>query len=350
VKRVTMLLLAMWLLLGCGPEPTPEPHLVATQVAVMKDAAATLTAEAPVPTAAASPTLTIAPTPTATAANTPMSTLAPTATPKAGPTAVRPTPTEDVPPVGPTLGKFAVVGVASNDILNVRAGPGVDRPIVGTIPYYGRDVEVHAGGQEADGSWWVPVQHGDVSGWANSKYLARQVGNLDDPVAARAAEIIMTLLERDMDDLAGLVHPVKGVTFSPYTYVRPLQGAPGEADLVFSASQLRDLWSDATVYHWGAYDGSGEPIELTFSEYYERFVYDVEFARPDVVGFDETVGQGNTINNIASVYPDAVTIEYHFEGVDPQYAGMDWRSLRLVLEEKDGLWYLVGIVHDEWTI
>jgi len=29
---------------------------------------------------------------------------------------------------------------------------------------------------------------------------------------------------------------------------------------------------------------------------------------------------------------------------------MDWRSLKLVFKEKDGNWYLVGVVHDEWTI
>ena len=58
----------------------------------------------------------------------------------------------------------------------------------------------------------------------------------------------------------------------------------------------------------------------------------------------------NTINNIAEVYPNAVTIEYHFEGFDPTFAGLDWRSLRLVLEEREDAWYLVGIAHDEWTI
>jgi hypothetical protein len=196
----------------------------------------------------------------------------------------------------------------------------------------------------------VPVRYGEVSGWANSNYLARQVGNVSDAIAARAAQAILALRDHDIRQLTGLVHPVKGVTFSPYTYLRPLQGAPGEADLVFSPAQLSGLWTDPTVYHWGTYDGSGEPIDLTFREYYGKFVYDVDFAQPDVVGFNETVGQGNTINNIATVYPNAVTVEYHFDGFDPQYAGMDWRSLRLVLEEMDGTWYLVGIVHDQWTI
>jgi UDP-N-acetyl-2-amino-2-deoxyglucuronate dehydrogenase len=30
--------------------------------------------------------------------------------------------------------------------------------------------------------------------------------------------------------------------------------------------------------------------------------------------------------------------------------GMDWRSLRLVFEKKNDIWYLVGIIHDQWTI
>jgi hypothetical protein len=239
-----------------------------------------------------------------------------------------------------------VVNVRSNDALNVRAGPGVGYAVVGTIPYYGRDVDVFEGGQQVGDSWWVPVQHGRVSGWVNSGFLARQKGSVSDPVAARAAEAIMALKDGDMEGLSSLIHPSKGVRYSPYATVQTGTGG----DLVFSANQVQGLINDPTIWHWGAYDGSGEPIDLTFPQYYDEFVYGVEFARPDVVGFDEVVGQGNSIDNIASAYPSGVMVEYHFEGFEPQYAGMDWQSLRLVFEEQGGSWYLVGIVHDQWTI
>ncbi len=353
VKRFLVFLLVLGGLAGCGGEPAPTPDLVATQAEVIRAAAATLTAEAPLPTAPPLPTPTAAatlpptvaptpePSPTSTALPTPVP---PTAT--ALPTPVPPTATEPAPPIGPSLGPFAVVDVASDDQLNVRARPGVAHPVVGTIPFYGIGVEVHAGGQEVDGSWWVPIQYGEVTGWVNSRYLARQVGWVDEAVAARAAQAVMALKERNLDALAGLVHPERGVRFSPYTYVR---AGPG-GDLAFTAAEIRGLLADPTVYHWGVFDGSGEPIDLSFAAYYDRFIYDADFARPDVVGLDETVGQGNTINNIAEVYPDAVTVEYHFEGFDPEYAGLDWRSLRLVFESHGGTWYLVGVVHDEWTI
>jgi hypothetical protein len=198
-------------------------------------------------------------------------------------------------------------------------------------------------GEEVAGSLWVPIRYRGVTGWVNSHYLAPQVGSVDEEIGARAAQIIMALKHEDLGTLASLVHPDKGVRFSPYTYVR-------DEDLVFSADGVGDLFADQTIYTWGVFDGTGEPIEFTFRQYYDGFIYDVDFARPHVVGFNETIGMGNTINNIAEVYPEAVTIEYHFEGFDPQFTGLDWRSLRLVLEEKEGAWYLVGIAHDEWTI
>lgn len=345
--RLLFILLAMCLLAACGPGPTATPDAVATQVAVMEAAAGTLTAQAPAPipaTATSLPTLTETPLPP------PSPTTAPPATPPPAPTPVPSKAPEPTPPAGPSLGPFAVVNVASDDVLNVRTGPGVTNSIAGTIPYYGLGVDVRAGGREVSGSWWVPVQYGTISGWVNSNYLTRQAGWASDSVAARAAQSILALKNRDWGTLSGLVHPAKGVRLSPYTHVRANPGDPGGMDLVFSAAQVTGLWSDPTVYHWGTFDGSGEPIDYTFRQYYDRFIYDVDFARPDVAGFNQTVGQGNTPNNIASVYPGAQTVEYHFEGFDAQYAGLDWRSLRLVLEELGGTWYLVGIVHDEWTI
>lgn len=245
---------------------------------------------------------------------------------------------------------YTVVNVASDDVLNVRANAGVAHPIVGAIPPHGMGVQVTGAGEQVAGSLWAPINYKGITGWVNSNYLAYQVGWVDEDVAAQAAEIIMALKNRNLETLSRLVHPDKGVRFSPYTYVRVAPGSPEGADLVFSPAYVANLFADQTVYHWGRFDGSGEPIDLTFEAYFARFIYDADFARPHAVGYNEVIGRGNTINNIAQVYPNAVAIEYHFEGFDPAFAGLDWRSLRLVLEEKEGAWYLVGIVHDEWTV
>lgn len=355
MARYVALFILLFALAACGAPATPTPDAVATQVAVARAAAATLTAGAPAPTLppASGASATEAPAATVTSAPTAPPTTPPTDTP--APTATQPPPTDvprelpTDPPIGPVLGPFAVAGVDGDDVLNIRAGPGVGHDIVGTIPYYGLGVSVHAGAQEVDGSWWVAVDYGQVSGWTNSRYLARQVGQTSEAIAARAASAILAIRDRDMAALANLAHPNEGVRFSPYGYVRAQAGAPEGQDLAFSAAEVAGLWSDPTVYTWGSAAGSGEPIELTFAGYYDEYVYDVDFAQPDAIGFGLILGQGNTINNIPEVYPGAFMVEYHFEGFDPQYAGFDWRSLRLVLDESGGTWYLVGIVHDEWT-
>ncbi|NLN66403.1 MAG: GerMN domain-containing protein [Clostridiaceae bacterium] len=155
---------------------------------------------------------------------------------------------------------------------------------------------------------------------------------------------LKALRDRDMVFLSSIIHPDKKVRFSPYTYVDV------EKDLVFSSEEIKHINDSDKVYTWGAYDGSGDPIKLTFEEYLSAFVYDKDFLNAEYVGYNEYIGQGNTINNIFDVYPDGKLLEYYFSGFEPEYEGLDWESLKLIFEEKDGSWYLVGIVHDQWTI
>ncbi len=160
----------------------------------------------------------------------------------------------------------------------------------------------------------------------------------------RGEAILRALEVGDMEALAGFVHPDKGVRFSPYPYVNP------EQDVVLTADEIRTAMLDSRVRTWGAWDGSGEPIEMTFSEYLERFVWDHDYFKADSVSVNESLGQGNSLDNAREVYPDATIIEYYFAGFDPQYEGMDWRALKLVLENRNGQWFLVAIIHGEWTI
>ena len=56
------------------------------------------------------------------------------------------------------------------------------------------------------------------------------------------------------------------------------------------------------------------------------------------------------IENQFEIYDNAIVVEYYFPGFNPDYAGMDWESLRLVFEQYENDWKLVGIIHNQWTI
>lgn len=165
----------------------------------------------------------------------------------------------------------------------------------------------------------------------------------EEAVAARALEVVLALRDRDLAALSSYVHPTEGVRFSPYASVR-------DTDLVFMPDRIGTLLADPAVYVWGAYDGTGLPIELTFAQYIDRFVYDQDFANAEETGINRTIGVGNSINNCFEFYSGATVVEFHFSGFDPDLGGMDWRSLRLVFREEGQVWYLVGVIHDEWTI
>lgn len=155
--------------------------------------------------------------------------------------------------------------------------------------------------------------------------------------------VVNALAEEDLTTVADFVHPELGLRFSPYAFVR-------DEHQVFMPEELPGMLDSEEVFTWGHYDGSGEPIELSFSEYYQAFVYSADFAEAEQMAVNERLGQGNSINNIEDYFPGSSFVEYHFSGFDPQYEGMDWESLRLVFLEEEGRWWLAAIVHDEWTI
>ena len=159
-----------------------------------------------------------------------------------------------------------------------------------------------------------------------------------------AVDIVNILKARDMNELKNYAHPQKGIRFSPYAYIDETN------DIIVTANDLEPYMNSSDIYTWGSYDGSGEPIDLIFSDYYDRFVYNQDFANPHIVGNNQIVQTGNTINNIEEVYPNAQFVEFHFTGFDPQYTGMDWTSLRIVMEEYNSQLYIIGFIHVEWTI
>lgn len=148
----------------------------------------------------------------------------------------------------------------------------------------------------------------------------------------------------DMASLSDHVHPEKGLRFSPYFNIDT------KNDLVFTAQQVAELMQNSEVFHWGSYDGTGKPIDLTFKNYYSVFVYDHDFMNADLIGNNHPIGSGNAVDNIKEAYPESDFVEFHFTGFDSEFEGIDWSSLRLVFEKEEGEWYLVGIVHGQWTV
>ena len=63
-----------------------------------------------------------------------------------------------------------------------------------------------------------------------------------------ASYLVRALKDWDYATLACLVHPEKGVTFTPYSTV------DFETDLTLTSDQIKNLVEDETIYSWGYRD------------------------------------------------------------------------------------------------
>lgn len=71
---------------------------------------------------------------------------------------------------------FDVVGVASDDVLNIRSAPGTAGEIVGSLPHDGSDIEVI---RPTEHLTWGLVNARERTGWVSLSYLQRQPDQWD---------------------------------------------------------------------------------------------------------------------------------------------------------------------------
>jgi len=191
----------------------------------------------------------------------------------------------------------------------------------------------------------IPVEDKDSSA-VEDTILSRppviEVNGIDSQMVSRVADRILSALsEADYSTLSKFVHKKRGLHFAPYAYLH-------DGQQVLDKETLHE-GDTSTVRVWGSFDGSGDPIELTWGDYHNRFVFDKDFDAADKIEFQVFSSFGNSLNNLRDYFNGSYNMSYYVEGTE-QYGGMDWAQLKLVFDVIDGHLYLIALVHDQWTI
>jgi hypothetical protein len=168
-----------------------------------------------------------------------------------------------------------------------------------------------------------------------------------DPDAARhaaqgvVAAVLDALAYSDFTKLASFIGE-EGSIVSPYVMI-------DGGDVRLSRTEVESCATDPQVRHWGEKDGSGDPIEVICSRYFEEFVWNADYRRADEVLYNEPRQRGNDINNNDAFAYDGIVVELHVRGKGDE-AAMNWKSLRLIFLESDHGLFLIAITRDVWTI
>ncbi|PWK14610.1 hypothetical protein C8D84_10285 [Psychrobacter immobilis] len=159
----------------------------------------------------------------------------------------------------------------------------------------------------------------------------------------QALRIQRALANKDFARITNDIHPTRGVRFSMYAYVRP------ETDKVFSREQFAQYLQQSKVrFTWGEKDGTGDLLVTPLPVYLDTWIDASKFNNASI-SINEFQHSGNMINNLKRIYPNSEVVEFYHKGSE-EYAGMDWRIMRLVFEEYQGKRYLVAIVNEQWTV
>ena len=181
-------------------------------------------------TTTAAPATTVAPTTTTEPATT--TSIAPTTT--AAPATTTTLPGEPMD-FGPAAGdQIAVVGVAYDDVLNLRAAPGTDQEILlGLAPTY-EDMIAKGNTRRLPASIWYEVDAAGATGWVSSRFVA-YIGATEDVTALvvdRFGEIPSAETMLDLGDAVADVMKSQGEPESRITVtVAPDVGDVGEVTI-----------------------------------------------------------------------------------------------------------------------
>ncbi|HSK06153.1 MAG TPA: SH3 domain-containing protein [Acidimicrobiia bacterium] len=169
---------------------------------------------------------------------------------------------------GPAAGDtVAVIGVAHDDVLNLRAAPGADQRILERIPPLYDSLIALGHTRDLSTSFWIEVEYRGSTGWVNYRYIAF-LGETTDVTASVIEALGETPSAATMLEL-GLIVAESMASEEPESDI-VLTSAPEVRDLGEVTYDVIGLGDDAVrglrLHVFGQRDGGGftlRTVEMT---------------------------------------------------------------------------------------
>lgn len=107
--------------------------------------------------------------------------------------------------------------------------------------------------------------------------------------------------------------------------------------------------SEAEIRFMPKSGGNGEPIRLTPDQFFKKYLSGGDHRKASPwVGYNKGFEANDAdIDQIVKMHPGAVVVDYHYPALDPTTNA--WEDLILILERYEGDWFLIAVIHNEWT-
>jgi len=253
-----------------------------------------------------------------------------------------PKPTSTATPQAQASGPYGVVGVAANDGLNVRSGPGVSNPTVVPSPglSYKANNIVRTGqvSTVSSAEWWEIQKPGGGTGWVNALFLTEYVPSdtfcKDAKVTALLTSLGNALKSADGAALAALISPKHGADIRLVTNYKPVNYTQATAASIFTSTTVQD---------WGPAASSGIDTKGTFKEIIQPKLLDV-YNSSYQLSCSDTSKVGGAVGE---PWPAEYTTVNFYSLYKPPSAAdkQDWRTFLIGIEYVNGQPYLFSLIH-----
>lgn len=252
-----------------------------------------------------------------------------------------PTPTHTPAPV--FTSPYAVIGIHTEDALNLYAAPGAENPIVGSFPAATRNIERGSTFVTIGNEQWVEARiPGGITGWVRDANLTETIAPEQFVTDSRPSQRIETLKQAvnysDGELFASLVSPKRGVTIFYH-------GTWGSNPVTYTTESARQAFSNPEIIDWGMEGASGMNAVGSFAEKVQPKLLDVLNSAYELHPNDP-----NRAYMYVEPWPGAYQNLNYFAVLKPPTPGieLDWRIWLAGFEYIDGVPYLVSLLQYVW--
>jgi hypothetical protein len=239
---------------------------------------------------------------------------------------------------------YRVVFVESDDVLNVRSGPGIENGIVGTLAPGSSDLRATANAEITDGSLWLRIMNDEVAGWVNRRFLTEQLERgafcQEEDVSRLVDSLREAVAGRDDDLLSALLDPQGGLRLNRHWW---------NPKIYIDHEDTSGLFESSETFHWGIADGTGESIDGSFADVILPLL-DRDLLLANELGCDEIIHGGTAgLIKLPTPYDGIHFVSLH-RAPDSDGFELDWGTWVAGIERREGQYYLSFLVHYEWEI
>jgi hypothetical protein len=162
-------------------------------------------------------------------------------------------------------------------------------------------------------------------------------------VTSVAKSVLVALKNKDYSTLENFTSS-QGLSWNEYPSLDM-----SKSDII--KTEISNIPTNSQKYLFGYTDGKGDPINLTISEYLDKWIYNKDYLNADEIAVNKMLDGGtNSLNTIIKDAGNRTVVAFYFKGFDRKYEGMDWTTLYLVFDLENGEYKLRGIAKNNWTI